>query len=111
MDTHQENPRRTTTELPPPYVDSNASAQFSTPREPTEHAYFLKDSKKVTLKLYSQAKSSKSLPVYFEREKISGSLEINAEKGDSVHSVIVKVYTHFSIIHIIPLDVHIAPRS
>jgi hypothetical protein len=93
MDPPQEifQPPKTDSDVPPPYVDRNASAQPSTPREPTEHAYFLKDSKKVTLKLYSEAKSPKSLPVYFGREKINGSLEINGEKGDSIHSVSVKV--------------------
>jgi hypothetical protein len=53
--------------------------------------YSLKDSNKVTLKLYSHASASKSLPIYFEREKISGSLEINAARGDSIHSITAKV--------------------
>jgi hypothetical protein len=84
-------PQSPTSDEPPPYVRRNTLPHPITPREPIEHVYSLKDSNKVRLKLYSRAKSPESLPVYFEREKISGLLEINAERGDSIHSITAKV--------------------
>lgn len=77
---------------PPPYPYP-ADVQAILPREATEHTFRLKENNRdwVTLKLYSGAKSSTSLPVYFEKEEISGSLEINAERGDSIHSITAKV--------------------
>ena len=80
-------------EQPPPYIRRHAIAQPVPPHELTEHMYHLKDSNRdwVTLKLHSSAKSSRSLPIYFEGENISGSLQINAEKGDSIHSITAEV--------------------
>lgn len=79
------------TDEPPPY--KNAHAQDHIPQDLTEHTFLLKDNSRnwVTLKLYSDAKSPKSLPLYFEGKGIVGSLAINAEKGDSVHSITAKV--------------------
>lgn len=79
------------TDEPPPY--KNAHAQDHIPQDLTEHTFLLKENSRnwVTLKLYSDAKSPKSLPLYFEGEGIVGSLAINAEKGDSVHSITAKV--------------------
>jgi hypothetical protein len=84
-------PQTPTTDEPPPYVDRDTLPQPITTREPIEHVYSLKDSHKIKLKLYSRAKSPKSLPLYFEREKITGSLEIDAERGDSIHFITAKV--------------------
>jgi hypothetical protein len=82
------------TEEPPPYIRRNTLVQRVTPRQPTEHTYFLKENNRdwVTLKLHSGAKSSKSLPTYFENEPITGSLGISAQKGDSIHSITAKVH-------------------
>lgn len=41
----------------------------------------------MTLSLRSSAKSSKSLPTYFEKESITGQLELTAERGDSIQSI------------------------
>ncbi|KAF5342240.1 hypothetical protein D9611_001661 [Ephemerocybe angulata] len=59
-------------------------------REPTEHTFVLTEGKSspwITLKLRSSAKSSKSLPTYFEKETITGQLEVNAERGDSIQAI------------------------
>lgn len=73
----------------PAYTRRNTLAQSVARREPTEHVYVLTEKNRslVTLKLYSSAKSSKSLPTFFEKENITGKLEINADRGDSIHSV------------------------
>ena len=80
---------------PPPYIRTQDSgpAYSITPRAPAKHTFVLKENNRnwVTLKLYSGAKSSTSLPMYFEGENIDGSLEINAETGDSINSVTVQV--------------------
>jgi len=63
-------------------------------REPTEHIFQCSEGKGrpwVTLRLLSSAKSAKSLPTYFEKENITGSLEIDAERGDSIQAVSVTV--------------------
>jgi hypothetical protein len=39
----------------------------------------------------SSAKSAKSLPTFFEKERINGSFQLTAEKGDSIQSVTVTV--------------------
>ncbi|KAG6821318.1 hypothetical protein H0H93_000179 [Arthromyces matolae] len=73
----------------PPYTRRNTLAQPIVHREPTEHVYVLTDKNRpfVTLKLYSSAKSSSSLPTFFEKENINGVLEVNAERGDSISSI------------------------
>ncbi|KAF9000661.1 hypothetical protein BDQ17DRAFT_1391208 [Cyathus striatus] len=45
----------------------------------------------ITLKVYSSAKSSKSLPTFFEKENINGQLEIHAEKGDSIQAITANI--------------------
>ena len=96
---------------PPPYVHRTFGLP-TTPREPIEHVYALKENNRnwVTLKLYSSAKSPKSLPAFFEGEHINGSLEINAERGDSIHSVTAKVHL-FRVIFIVVPDAYLAIRS
>ena len=59
-------------------------------REPTEHVFQLSEGKGkpwVTLKLHSSAKSSKSLPTFFEKENINGQLELSAERGDNIQAI------------------------
>ncbi|KAF9466644.1 hypothetical protein BDZ94DRAFT_1157821 [Collybia nuda] len=77
----------------PIYTRRNTLAQPVIQREPTEHVYLLTEKNRawVTLKIQSSAKSSKSLPTFFEKENINGSLEINADKGDSIHSITATV--------------------
>lgn len=41
--------------------------------------------------MYSSAKSSKSLPTFFEKESINGLLELDAEKGDSIQAITATV--------------------
>lgn len=59
-------------------------------REPTEHVYKINDGK-VVLKINSSAKSSKALPTFFEKENITGQLEIAAGKGDSIQSIVIMI--------------------
>jgi hypothetical protein len=63
-------------------------------RELTEHVFELSEGKSkpwAILTLNSSAKSSKSLPTFFERENITGKLEVIAERGDSIQAIIVTV--------------------
>lgn len=73
----------------PGYTPRDYSTHPLVRRQSTEHVYNIIEKNRtwVTLKLYSSAKSPLSLPTYFEKEKITGLLEINAEKGDSIHSI------------------------
>jgi hypothetical protein len=78
----------------PAYTRRNTLAQPITRREPVEHIYPLVDGKGrpwASLSLMSSAKSAKSLPTFFEKERINGSFQLTAEKGDSIQSVTVTV--------------------
>ena len=80
----------------PPYSRRNTLAQqpLSAPREPTEHVFQIADGKSkpwITLTLRSSAKSSRSLPTFFEKENINGQLEVDAEKGDSIQAITAAV--------------------
>ena len=75
----------------PPYTRRNTAAIR---REPTEHTYQLTEGKSrpwATLKIYSSAKSNKSLPTFFEKEPINATFEVQAEKGDSIHQITATV--------------------
>jgi hypothetical protein len=83
-------------ELPPSYSRRDATyGQSSSPRrEPTEHVFELLEGKSkpwATLKVYSSAKSSKSLPTFFEKESITGLLELTVEKGDGIQAITATV--------------------
>ncbi|KAG7089409.1 hypothetical protein E1B28_011097 [Marasmius oreades] len=73
------------TETLPRYTRRNTIAQPLIRREPIEHVFQLVDGRRAwaILKLYSSAKSAKSIPTFYEKEKITGTLEIDAVKGDS----------------------------
>ncbi|KDR78972.1 hypothetical protein GALMADRAFT_63777 [Galerina marginata CBS 339.88] len=79
----------------PPYTRRNTLTQpVNFRRDPTEHVFQLADGKSrpwITLKLYSSAKSSKSLPTFFEKENITGLLELEAERGDSIQAITATV--------------------
>lgn len=63
-------------------------------REPTEHVFQLTDGRGkawATLKVYSSAKSSKSLPTFFEKENVNCCFELFAEKGDSIQTITATV--------------------
>ncbi|KAJ7650105.1 hypothetical protein FB45DRAFT_731348 [Roridomyces roridus] len=78
----------------PAYTRRNTLAQPAVRREPVEHIFPLEDSKGrpwASLTLRSSAKSSKSTPMYNEKEHINGSFQLHAEKGDSIHSVTVNI--------------------
>ncbi|KAF9453506.1 hypothetical protein P691DRAFT_755560 [Macrolepiota fuliginosa MF-IS2] len=76
----------------PPYTRRHTLNQPGqvAPREPTEHIYQINDGK-ILLKINSSAKSSKSLPTFFEKENITGQLEVVAERGDSIHSIFIAI--------------------
>ncbi|KAF8896106.1 hypothetical protein BD779DRAFT_1433414 [Infundibulicybe gibba] len=68
----------------PPYTRRNTLAQPVAHRQPTEHVFYAEDSKGrpwATLKVHSSAKSSKSLPTFFEKENINGSLTYLLRRG------------------------------
>jgi len=44
-----------------------------------------------SLKVLSSAKSAKSLPTFFEKENINGTLELNADKCDSIQAITASV--------------------
>ncbi|KAH9481700.1 hypothetical protein JR316_0006227 [Psilocybe cubensis] len=84
------------TELPPSYTRRNTLTQPINlhHRDPTEHVFELADGKArpwITLKVYSSAKSAKSLPTFFEKENITGMLELHAERGDSIQAITATV--------------------
>lgn len=64
------------------------------PREPTEHVYQLMDGRSkpwAVLKVFSSAKSSKSLPTFFERENVNCILELDVAKGESIQAITATV--------------------
>ena len=68
--------------------------QVDLPRPATEHLFHVFNGKGkpwITLKVYSSAKSSRSLPTFFEKEAINGLLEVDAEKGDSIQAITATV--------------------
>ncbi|KAF8905074.1 hypothetical protein CPB84DRAFT_1894808 [Gymnopilus junonius] len=79
----------------PPYTRRNTLTQpINLHREPTEHVFQLADGKSrpwITLKVYSSAKSPRSLPTFFEKENITGLLELEAERGDSIQAITATV--------------------
>ncbi|KAF9524862.1 hypothetical protein CPB83DRAFT_773149 [Crepidotus variabilis] len=80
----------------PAYTRRNTLCQpmHDSRREPTEHVFQVADGKSkpwITLKLSSSAKSSKSLPTFFEKENINGQLEVDAERGDSIQAITATV--------------------
>ncbi|KAG7451337.1 uncharacterized protein BT62DRAFT_927015 [Guyanagaster necrorhizus] len=46
-----------------------------------------KDKPWATLKVFSSAKSAKSLPTFYEKETINGVVELEVERGDSIQAV------------------------
>ena len=79
----------------PPYTRRNTLTQpINLHREPTEHVFQVADGKSrpwITLRVFSSAKSSRSLPTFFEKENITGRLELDAERGDSIQAVTAMV--------------------
>ena len=74
--------------------------QADVPRPATEHLFHVYNGKGkpwITLKVYSSAKSSKSLPTFFEKETINGLLEVDAEKGDSIQAIAATVCVSFLV--------------
>jgi len=78
----------------PSYTRRSTVAQVVPSRQATEHLFHVFNAKGkpwITLKVYSSAKSSKSLPTFFEKENIHGLLELDAEKGDSIQAITATV--------------------
>jgi len=78
----------------PPYTRRNTPQNVAIRREPTEHVCQLTEGKNrpwATLKIYSSAKSTKSLPTFFEKEPVNATLEIHAEKSESIHQITATV--------------------
>lgn len=81
----------------PAYTRRNTLTQaINLRRDPTEHIFLAADGKSkpwITLRVFSSAKSSKSLPTFFEKENIDGKLEIDAERGDSIQAITAVVWS------------------
>lgn len=80
--------------------------QVDVPRPATEHLFQVLNGKGkpwITLKVYSSARSSRSLPTFFEKESINGLLEVDAEKGDSIQAITATV---FFLFFSSPNDIH-----
>jgi hypothetical protein len=63
-------------------------------RGSTEHIFSLKDQKnkmRATLKLFSSAPTSTSLPTFLEGDKIKGSLELNIPSNEKIAGVSILV--------------------
>ena len=74
--------------------------QVDIPRPATEHLFHVLNGRGkpwITLKVYSSAKSSRSLPTFFEKETINGILEVDAEKGDSIQAITATVCVFFLV--------------
>lgn len=56
-------------------------------RRQTEHVFTLSSPSHASLTLKSSAKSSKSLPTYFEKESIVGEFEVDLDRGGSVVAI------------------------
>ena len=81
-----------------PSYTRRAVRQVDVPRPATEHLFQVSNGKGkpwITLKVYSSAKSAKSLPTFFEKETINGLLEVDAEKGDSIQAITATVCVFF----------------
>ncbi|KDQ56974.1 hypothetical protein JAAARDRAFT_58453 [Jaapia argillacea MUCL 33604] len=72
---------------PPDYSPSSGRAS-------TQHAYYLensKGSKWVTLNVQSRSATSKSTPLFFDKDVISGSVEVVLQKAESIKAVTISV--------------------
>lgn len=94
----------------PAYSRRNTLAQpVNVRREATEHLFQVADGKSrpwITLKVFSSAKSSRSLPTFFEKENINGQLELDAERGDSIQAItatVRRLFHRMAIYLILPL--------
>ncbi|KAJ8494406.1 hypothetical protein ONZ45_g13242 [Pleurotus djamor] len=79
----------------PPYSRRRRDTVSQLPRrEPVEHLYQLVSGGGkpwAVLKLLSSAKSSKSLPTFYEKETVHGSLDLSVDKFDSIQAITVTV--------------------
>ncbi|KAJ4477348.1 hypothetical protein J3R30DRAFT_3291186 [Lentinula aciculospora] len=79
----------------PHYTRRNTLAHPVVPRVSIQHVFSLSNGRArpwLVLKVSSSAKSTKSLPTFYEKEKINATLELHAEKGDSsIQSVMAMV--------------------
>jgi len=81
-----------------PSYTRRTAPQVDVTRPATEHLFQVFNGKGkpwITLKVYSSAKSSKSLPTFFDKESINGLLEVDAEKGDSIQAITATVCVFF----------------
>lgn len=71
-----------------------SAATASSSRGPVEHCFSLYDSKNVpwaTLRLQSHSSSARFLPSYFEGQPISGRVDLNLSKPETIHGVSIIV--------------------
>ncbi|KAL1738217.1 hypothetical protein HDZ31DRAFT_7623, partial [Schizophyllum fasciatum] len=73
----------------PCYSRRDALVSVSEPRTPTEHTYTLGDGKRpwLTLTMVSSARAGAVVPQYYEKEHVRGSVQLRADKRDSVQSI------------------------
>ena len=69
-----------------------------TTQRQTEHVFELTSPSRACLKIMSSAKTSKSLPTYFEKEVIKGEVEVDLDRGGTVIGVTAMVRLSYLII-------------
>ena len=87
-------PETTLPAYAPPETTGNRS--YSSPRPLVQHIFTLPDQKGrtwLTLKVNSSAQSALSLPNFFEGKPVTGLVELELEKPDSISAVVVSVST------------------
>ncbi|KAF8917285.1 hypothetical protein CPB85DRAFT_1215524 [Mucidula mucida] len=81
-------------ELPAYSRRNTLAAPLQPPRDPTEHLFQLVGSNGkawATLKVFSSAKSARSLPTFYEKEKVNGCVELHLKGGDCISAVNVRI--------------------
>lgn len=69
-----------------------------TTQRQTEHVFELTSPSRACLKIMSSAKTSKSLPTYFEKEVIKGEVEVDLDRGGTVIGVTAMVRLSYLIL-------------
>ncbi|KAG5220730.1 Pkinase-domain-containing protein [Salix suchowensis] len=83
----------------PPYSRRRRDTVSQMPRrEPVAHTYQLVSGSKAwaVWKVVSSAKSSKSLPTFYEKETITGTLSLDVDRFESIQAIYVTVSTNTS---------------
>jgi len=81
-------------DLPPYTRRRRDTVSAPSRRDPVEHIYQLVDGRSrpwAILRVLSSAKSAKSLPTFYEKEDIKGTLDLHLDRGDSIQAITVSM--------------------